>query len=117
MRSDRQYVHAIDLVPTVLTALGVAAPEEINGVTQSPLEGISFAYSFAAPEEPTRREVQYFEMLGRRAIWHKDWKAVADHRPTPGRTSSTTGGSSTTLSGTPRSAETSPRAIQTSSGS
>ena len=81
----RQYVHAIDLVPTVLTALGAAAPEVINGVRQSPLEGVSFAYSFAAPEEPTRREAQYFELLGRRAIWHKDWKAVADHRPDSGQ--------------------------------
>ena len=35
---------------------------------------------------PTRRrskETQYYEMLGTRGIWHKGWKAVAEHGPVP----------------------------------
>ena len=35
-----QYAHAIDMVPTVLEALGIEAPTQINGVTQSPIEGV-----------------------------------------------------------------------------
>jgi arylsulfatase len=30
------YAHAIDMVPTVLDALGITPPEQIRGVTQSP---------------------------------------------------------------------------------
>ena len=36
-----QYMHAIDLVPTVLEALNVEAPDSIKGVTQSPIQGLS----------------------------------------------------------------------------
>ena len=61
----RQYVHAIDPVPTVLSVLGLAAPNNINGIAQSPLDGTSFAHSFPAREAPTRRRVQYYEALGR----------------------------------------------------
>jgi arylsulfatase A-like enzyme len=34
-----QYAHAIDMVPTVLDALGIEPPEAIRGVPQTPLEG------------------------------------------------------------------------------
>ena len=36
------------------------------------------AYTFEA-DVPTRKELQHFEMLGDRAIWHRGWKAVARH--------------------------------------
>ena len=39
-----QYAHAIDMVPTVLEALGIDAPTSIKGVTQSPIQGLSFAH-------------------------------------------------------------------------
>jgi len=65
----------------VLDILGVAPPETINGVPQQPVEGVSLRYSFAAPEAPTTKETQYFEMLGHRGIWHQGWKAVTWHRP------------------------------------
>ena len=41
-----QYAHAIDMVPTVLDALGIEPPEAIRGVPQTPLEGVSFAHTF-----------------------------------------------------------------------
>ena len=38
-----QYAHIIDMVPTVLDLLGVEPPKTIRGVTQSPIQGVSFA--------------------------------------------------------------------------
>ena len=49
-----QYAHAIDMVPTVLDALGIEPPEAIRGVEQTPLEGVSFAHTFDAPRRRRR---------------------------------------------------------------
>ena len=76
-----QYAHLIDMVPTVLDALGIDPPATIRGVTQSPLHGVSFARTFDDPAAPTRHHTQYFEMLGHRAIDHDGWRAVC---PWPG---------------------------------
>ena len=76
-----QYAHAIDLVPTVLDSLQVNPPKAIRGVTQSPMEGVSFAHTFVAADAPTKHQTQYFEMLGSRAIDHDGWRAVC---PWPG---------------------------------
>jgi arylsulfatase A-like enzyme len=75
----RQYVHAIDLVPTILDAIGVEAPDTIAGVEQHPIEGISFFETFADAAAPERHTTQYYEMLGCRAIYHEGWKAVMYH--------------------------------------
>src|SRR5581483_6046539 len=45
-----QYVHAIDVFPTVLDAVGIAAPEVLDGVEQRPIDGVSFAPTLAAPD-------------------------------------------------------------------
>jgi arylsulfatase A-like enzyme len=71
-----QYAHAIDMVPTVLDALGVEPPAAIRGVPQSPLEGVSFAHTFDDAGAPSHHVTQYFEMFGHRAIYHDDWRAV-----------------------------------------
>jgi arylsulfatase A-like enzyme len=76
-----QYAHAIDMVPTILEAAGYEAPETIKGVTQSPIQGVSFAHSFNDPKAETRHLTQYFEMMGHRAIYHDGWRAVC---PWPG---------------------------------
>lgn len=70
-----QFTHVNDIMPTVLEVAGIAQPTMVNGVAQQPVDGISFAYSFAAPKAPERHETQYFEMLGNRAIYHKGWLA------------------------------------------
>jgi N-sulphoglucosamine sulphohydrolase, C-terminal len=75
----RQYVHAIDLVPTILEVVGVKPPSSLGGIEQRPLEGVSFAYSFDDPEAPQRHTTQYYEMFGCRAIYHEGWKAVVYH--------------------------------------
>ncbi|MGZ8766045.1 MAG: arylsulfatase [Acidimicrobiia bacterium] len=74
-----QYVHAIDLLPSVLDVLRVEAPTTINEVEQVPIEGVSFAPTFDAPDAPSARTTQYFEMFGCRALYHEGWKAVAYH--------------------------------------
>jgi arylsulfatase len=75
----RQYHHAIDLVPTVLDALGVDPPETIKGHPQAPFDGVSMRYSFDAPDAPSSRTTQFYAMLGSRGLWHEGWKAVTTH--------------------------------------
>jgi arylsulfatase A-like enzyme len=76
-----QYVHVTDVLPTLLDAIGVTAPVTIDGVTQSPFNGVSFAHTFAAPDAPSNHVTQYYEMLGSRALYHDGWKAVVFHPP------------------------------------
>lgn len=75
----RQYVHAIDLLPTLLDVLGVDTPESLSGVVQSPLHGVSFADSLSDPGAPDHHRVQYYEMFGCRALYEDGWKAVTYH--------------------------------------
>ncbi len=75
-RCASQYVHAIDLLPTILDAAGVAAPDAVGGVDQKPIEGVSIRSTFASADADEVRTTQYFEMLGCRAIYHEGWKAV-----------------------------------------
>ena len=75
-----QFHHVIDIVPTVLDLVGVAAPHVHQGVPQLPIHGVSLRYSFADAAAPTRRATQYFEMFTHRALWHEGWKAVSFHR-------------------------------------
>ncbi|WP_316191185.1 MULTISPECIES: arylsulfatase [unclassified Bradyrhizobium] len=74
-----QFVHACDLVPTLLDLIGIDAPATIAGVPQMPLEGVSFAASITDPAAPSKQVAQYFEMFGHRGLWHDGWKAVAFH--------------------------------------
>ena len=74
-----QYHHAIDLVPTVLDALGVTAPSSIKGTTQSHFDGVSMRYSFDDESAAGERTTQFYSMLGSRGIWHDGWKAVTTH--------------------------------------
>jgi arylsulfatase len=75
-----QYHHLVDVVPTILEAAGLPAPTSVNGVPQQPLPGASMAYSFTDGAAKTAKKVQYYEMLGSRAIWADGWSAVAWHK-------------------------------------
>ena len=74
-----QWHHVIDVLPTILEATGLPAPESVDGVAQQPVEGTSLRYSFDAPDAQDRRTTQYFEMIGNRAIYHEGWTAVTRH--------------------------------------
>jgi arylsulfatase len=74
-----QYHHAVDLVPTVLDALGVEPPETIAGHVQSHFDGVSMRYGFDSAPLPSARESQFYSMLGSRSIWHAGYKAVTTH--------------------------------------
>ena len=72
-----QFHHTIDIVPTILEATGIPAPSMVNGIGQKPIDGVSMAYTFdkANANAPSRRDTQYFEMFGNRAIYHDGWIA------------------------------------------
>jgi arylsulfatase A-like enzyme len=76
-----QYHHCTDIVPTILDCCGIKFPDEVDGVKQEPLVGVSMRYSFDDAKAPTRKETQYYEMLSTRGIWHKGWKAATEHGP------------------------------------
>jgi len=74
-----QYHHISDIAPTIMEAAGVEVPEVYHGVLQQPMDGVSMMYSFDNPDAPNRKERQYYEMFGNRAIWVDGWKAVTLH--------------------------------------
>jgi len=71
-----QYTHAVDIVPTMYECLDVEMPDVVKGYTQFPLEGVSFAPSFADPGAETGKTTQFYSMGGTAAIWHDGWKAA-----------------------------------------
>ena len=72
-----QFHHIIDIVPTILEAAGIKAPQTVNGIKQKPIEGISMAYTFdkANTNTPSKRKTQYFEMIANRGIYNEGWYA------------------------------------------
>ena len=72
-----QFHHMIDIVPTILEAAGIRQPEVVDGIKQSPIEGVSLAYTFDKKSEkaPSTHKTQYFEMMGDHAIYHEGWIA------------------------------------------
>jgi len=70
-----QFCHVIDIVPTLLEACGISAPETVDGIKQAPIEGTSFAYTFDAAnaKTPSKHTTQYFEMMGQYALYHEGW--------------------------------------------
>lgn len=74
-----QYTHVSDVFPTLLEVAGLPAPKSVDGVAQSPVDGISFAYSFADQDAPSHRREQVYELFGNRAIYQDGW--LANTRP------------------------------------
>ncbi len=70
-----QFMHVIDVVPTILEVTGIPAPETVDGIKQAPIEGTSFAYTFDSKNArvPSRHKTQYFEMMGQWALYHEGW--------------------------------------------
>lgn len=72
-----QFHHVIDIVPTILEAIKIQAPDSVNGIPQKPIEGVSMAYTFdkANADASSKRSTQYFEMMGLQAIYRDGWFA------------------------------------------
>jgi arylsulfatase len=75
-----QYVHAVDIVPTIYELIGITPPETLNGYPQRPIEGESFAASLTDPSAPGKR-TQFYAMLGQRAVYEDGWLACTVHPP------------------------------------
>ena len=75
-----QFHHVIDIAPTILEAVGIQEPRSVNGVPQKPMEGVSMAYTFDNPALASRHTMQYFEMLGNRAMYRDGWIAASMRR-------------------------------------
>ena len=103
-----QFHHVIDIVPTILEATGIPAPDMVDGIAQKPIEGVSMAYTFdkANADAPSPHTTQYFEMMGVQGLYHDGWMLSAVPmrapwellgrrswiRPAPTSSSSTTSG-------------------------
>jgi arylsulfatase len=88
-----QFHHCIDVMPTLMEVAGIAEPTEVNGYIQKPIEGVSFAYTFAKEnaKATSTRTQQYFEMLGNRAMYSNGWIAACRHGRLPWETHGSSG--------------------------
>lgn len=70
-----QFVHVVDVTPTLLEISGIKTPEYVDGIKQAPIEGTSFAYTFDAAnaKTPSQHKIQYFEMMGQWALYNEGW--------------------------------------------
>ena len=75
MRS--QFTHCIDVAPTILEAAGIPEPTTVDGIAQEPFDGTSFVYTFEDAAADERHTVQYFEVIGARAIYKDGWWACS----------------------------------------
>ena len=48
-------MHAVDIVPTMYSLLGIEPPEVVKGYTQYPLEGVSFDATFERRQRDDRQ--------------------------------------------------------------
>ena len=71
-----QYLHVIDVFPTILEAATVPTPASVNGVPQQRVDGVSFLGTLANPFSAETRTTQYYEMHANRSIYHDGWVAA-----------------------------------------
>jgi hypothetical protein len=63
----------------VMEAVGRPVPDEVDGVAQQRVDGVSLLSALDDPGAPELHHTQYFEMLGSRSIYHEGWKATTNH--------------------------------------
>ncbi len=80
-----QFMHVIDVTPTILEVTGIPAPDMVDGIKQAPIDGVSFAYTFDAEnaDAPSARRTQYFEMMGQWALYHDGWLLATEVNRAP----------------------------------
>jgi arylsulfatase len=74
-RPHTQFHHVNDIAPTIYDLLGIKPPQEVNGETQDPIDGLSMAYSFNDASAKSMKTEQYFENNGSRALYKDGWIA------------------------------------------
>jgi arylsulfatase len=67
-----QFGHVNDIVPTVLEAANVPAPDMVLGTRQKPMDGQSLLASLETCE-PDKPRTQYFEITGKAGLYHDGW--------------------------------------------
>ena len=70
-----QFLHVIDVAPTLYDAIGITPPTTLLGTTQQSIEGVSFKQTFTDKDAPESRKTQYFEMLVNRGMYQDGWMA------------------------------------------
>ena len=73
-----QFMHAVDLTPTLMSACGLTMPDVVDGVTQQRIDGADASATFDSAHTPEHRTTQYFEMHGSRSIYSEGWKATTN---------------------------------------
>ncbi|WP_245944081.1 arylsulfatase [Acuticoccus kandeliae] len=76
-RPRAQFLHVIDVVPTLYDILGITPPRVVNGITQDSFDGTSFAAALEDADAPEVRHTQYFDIMGSRGIYRDGWMASA----------------------------------------
>jgi arylsulfatase A-like enzyme len=77
------YVNVCDVTPTIYDLLGITPPDEVGGIAQKPLDGVSFKAALADSSADTGKDTQFYAMLGTRGIWHDGWFANTVHAASP----------------------------------
>jgi arylsulfatase A-like enzyme len=72
-----QFLHVIDIAPTILDAAGIAEPRSVNGTAQTPMQGKSFLSTLSDPNASEVRTSQYFEMFVNRGMYKDGWWAAS----------------------------------------
>ena len=80
---NRQPVHIIDLMPTLLELADVNLPKRKNGITVKEVDGESFLSALKTPNESNKNRPLFWEHLGRRAVRLKSWKLVTTNESGP----------------------------------
>ena len=70
-----QFHHVVDIAPTLYELLNIPHPKVVHGFEQMKMDGASLAYTFEDASAPTKKEVQFFDNNGSRAIYKDGWMA------------------------------------------
>jgi len=77
------YVNVCDVTPTIYELLGITPPDEVAGIAQKPLDGVSFKAALDDSAADMGKKTQFYTMLGTRGIWHDGWFANTVHAASP----------------------------------
>ena len=94
----QQYVHAVDVVPTIYELLGIEPPAVIKGYDAEPDRGRELRGDASPTPTAPGKETQFYAMLGQRSIYHDGLAGLhaCTRRSAAGASSTRTCGSSTT---------------------